>query len=926
MTQSAAPSLIFEAFLAGRYQEATEILATAGADDAFRREIAAHIEFHTGRLRPVTPTRWFEALLWRALLGPMASVIALALRVFAIVIQICGLRRSLSQNLASRWVGDIIHYRYTNFARGLWQCLCLYRLLSTDEALLRAYLLGIFGHFLGMSGRYDRSIRVLTSARIHLQTAVKRAPSDQRAYQYYCEILAIEALHKGYAGYHTDAKKSFDQLFQELQQKPYWWINIFARSMRLHVAMETVDGSLLREDALHLKRMLGTAFESKYALRTTGYSALVAAIKGNRGLALSQLLESERFYDGTKVPIERSRYHFIRALAELELGEQELAMNDARIAVANLSFVPGARFHAAEAELLDIEVRLRLALTPGLKEDFVDLAMVSTRLDGASSLVRGAPAITEKIAGLRLLLLLAQGRALEASATLPALSAKLGVHAGRLALVVLRATGSGTGEALHRSPQLESLKEEFGLTDLMIKVLAPERKDQDIELLIRTVFGASTCKMTMRDRSGAVSAVAVGQFEVAEDDAHKIVLKLPVGRREIEFIALEPLRSLQFDERVRRNLELAAAIIQSIHLNEALAASEKSAGVGMATQMLAHDVRKPFSLLRMTIAQMRAASTPAAHRDVLQRGEEAVGRALAQAETMIADVMDFGARGAARLQDISLTRTIQEVLEEIHELGAPGAPSVECHFAHRACAKIDKPRVLRVLHNLIQNAVQATGTNGRIWIKTAERASDLEITIGNDGPPIAAEHLNRIFDAYFTKGKAGGTGLGLTIAKQIVEDHGGDIRCTSDPILGTEFRITLPKGAVALDVQSRATPSVPDAVPLSGKVVVLDDDPFVLESWMQTLDDCDVLAYADPAPFLQAIAVGRIRAGDLACIITDYHFTDDILDKDLDRLAALDVPLLLSSDAMAPRQSSRFHGIIEKVALDSRTLAGLIGS
>jgi hypothetical protein len=288
MSDAAAANAVLELLLAGRYPEAAARLGAAG--DALpplqRAELAAHVEFHTARLRPSVALKRQESWLWKLLIGAapgvglVNAVFALAVTVLAVV----GLRKRLVRRLTMRWLGDVIHYRYTNFARGLWQSLWLSSLVGRKDPLLRAYLRGTAGHFWGMSGRFDRSVRILEVARQELARASEADRGNARAYQYYCEILAIEALHKGYAGLHLAAKASFDLLFSGLAERPYWWIEIFARSMRMHVAMETVDETLLRDDALRLKRMLGTVFESKYALRTTAYSALIAAIKGNRNL------------------------------------------------------------------------------------------------------------------------------------------------------------------------------------------------------------------------------------------------------------------------------------------------------------------------------------------------------------------------------------------------------------------------------------------------------------------------------------------------------------------------------------------------------------------------------------------------------------------------------------------------------------------
>lgn len=105
--------------------------------------------------------------------------------------------------------------------------------------------------------------------------------------------------------------------------------------------------------------------------------------------------------------------------------------------------------------------------------------------------------------------------------------------------------------------------------------------------------------------------------------------------------------------------------------------------------------------------------------------------------------------------------------------------------------------LVRVFKNLIQNAVQATGGNGKLSIaldKVQEeggKEEKIELTLQDNGPGMDEETLSRIFEPFFTK-KLGGTGLGLAICKKIVDGHGGRILATSAMGQGTTFSIHLP--------------------------------------------------------------------------------------------------------------------------------------
>ena len=99
----------------------------------------------------------------------------------------------------------------------------------------------------------------------------------------------------------------------------------------------------------------------------------------------------------------------------------------------------------------------------------------------------------------------------------------------------------------------------------------------------------------------------------------------------------------------------------------------------------------------------------------------------------------------------------------------------------------------QVFLNLLVNAAQATGEDGEVQIRTYRSGSAVNIEIKDNGCGIAQEHLDSIFNPFFTTKDVGeGTGLGLSISYAIVEKHGGDIKVESQVGVGTTFTITLP--------------------------------------------------------------------------------------------------------------------------------------
>jgi signal transduction histidine kinase len=110
---------------------------------------------------------------------------------------------------------------------------------------------------------------------------------------------------------------------------------------------------------------------------------------------------------------------------------------------------------------------------------------------------------------------------------------------------------------------------------------------------------------------------------------------------------------------------------------------------------------------------------------------------------------------------------------------------------------IDYHRIHEVLHNLLENAVTHTPEKGRITITAEARGEWVAVTVRDSGEGIPAEALPRIFDRFYRVDKSrsrasGGSGLGLTIVKRMVEAHGGQIEAQSEPGRGSAFTFTLP--------------------------------------------------------------------------------------------------------------------------------------
>jgi signal transduction histidine kinase len=158
----------------------------------------------------------------------------------------------------------------------------------------------------------------------------------------------------------------------------------------------------------------------------------------------------------------------------------------------------------------------------------------------------------------------------------------------------------------------------------------------------------------------------------------------------------------------------------------------------------------------------------------IEAGQLAVTRSLLAVDAIIGDAVEL-------LHPLAAAKNIALVTDV-----SPALPPVAA----------DRERLLQVFSNLGGNAVKFTPANGRIEICATRCESVVEFVVRDTGPGIAADDLPHVFDRFWQARKkaraSGGVGLGLAIAKGIVEAHGGGIQVESEPGRGTSFTFTLP--------------------------------------------------------------------------------------------------------------------------------------
>ncbi|NRA67711.1 MAG: HAMP domain-containing histidine kinase [Pseudobacteriovorax sp.] len=208
------------------------------------------------------------------------------------------------------------------------------------------------------------------------------------------------------------------------------------------------------------------------------------------------------------------------------------------------------------------------------------------------------------------------------------------------------------------------------------------------------------------------------------------------------------------------------------------------------TQGLAHDVRRPLSMVKSLMEMMKQAKNPEELMEIANQGSLDINQAMISVDEKIKDILSN--EKEYEVKATSPSQLIFDTLREIFSYRDCEPQNFEFDFDHECAIQIEESKVKRVLTNIVVNALEAISGSETFWFRTKTVDGMCEITIGNSGSHIPEDVIPRLFDASYTSGKANGNGLGLAICKQFIEQHGGTISCRSDEIKGVEFNIYLP--------------------------------------------------------------------------------------------------------------------------------------
>jgi signal transduction histidine kinase len=248
-------------------------------------------------------------------------------------------------------------------------------------------------------------------------------------------------------------------------------------------------------------------------------------------------------------------------------------------------------------------------------------------------------------------------------------------------------------------------------------------------------------------------------------------------------------------------LQAAHSELTSEHGRLADALFRAESALGMRDEVLAivaHDLRAPLNAVQTSAAFLMDADLPEAERrrllDVIRRAAGGMNRLIEE----LLDVarMDSGVF-TVELQRLDLAALAAEVCEQFRLQATEAGRVLECNVeGNLALVSADRGRMSQVLENLISNALKFTPAGGTIAVRVARHGGDVSCAVADTGVGIAPEELPHLFERFWQarRYRRGGAGLGLAIARGVVEAHGSVLTVESVPGRGSVFSFVLRTG------------------------------------------------------------------------------------------------------------------------------------
>jgi two-component system, NtrC family, sensor kinase len=285
------------------------------------------------------------------------------------------------------------------------------------------------------------------------------------------------------------------------------------------------------------------------------------------------------------------------------------------------------------------------------------------------------------------------------------------------------------------------------------------------------------------------------------NNLYKFRLSTPAGETRTVNVAIAPLVTRQFQ--VVGRLVIMDDITERIELESQLSQADKLSSIGLLAAGVAHEVNTPLAVIS-SYTQMLAKQLQG---DPQKSGLlEKITRQTFRASEIVNNLLNFSRTSGTEFANVDINKVITDTLALLEHQFKVAKVQVESQLTPNISPVEGNPgRLQQVFLNLFLNAKDAMTGGGKLTVSTMN-GEMVSVRVSDTGSGIAPEHIQRIYDPFFTtktsprEGQSRGTGLGLSVTYGIIQEHAGKIRVESNPGAGTTFALDFPLSRKAVHV------------------------------------------------------------------------------------------------------------------------------
>jgi signal transduction histidine kinase len=244
----------------------------------------------------------------------------------------------------------------------------------------------------------------------------------------------------------------------------------------------------------------------------------------------------------------------------------------------------------------------------------------------------------------------------------------------------------------------------------------------------------------------------------------------------------------------RLNAELTGTLTRLQGAQAELVVAERMATVGRLSLKVAHEVRNPIAAIELNAELVGDLVKERGGADMEEAATlvTAIREQVNALDAITEEYLAFARFPRPQYDEDSVNEMVAALVEFVRPVAARQGSTVEATTDQTVPPMaIDRTLLRQSILNLVKNGLEALGRGGKLTVSTRRVNDHVEIAIQDTGAGIASDVGKRLFEQFFTT-KPQGTGLGLYISRQIIEEHGGTLRWESAPGAGTTFTATLP--------------------------------------------------------------------------------------------------------------------------------------